>query len=138
MKTKKIRVALVVAQFHKEIAEIMVRVAVETVKGSGGLPGEIVCVPGCFEMPLAAKRLLSKKTVDAVVVLGPIEKGETLHGEVMGHVVLNALMTLQLNADKPIGFGIIGPGATEKQSRLRMKSAAQGAVLAAISQARHK
>lgn len=138
MKTKKIRVALVVAQFHKEIADVMVRTATETVKVSGGSVGEIVWVPGCFEMPLTVKRLLSKNTVDAVVVMGPIEKGETLHGEVMGHVVLNALMTLQLAADKPIGFGIIGPGATEKQSRLRMKGAAQGAVLAALSQAPQK
>lgn len=138
MKTKKIRVALVVAQFHKEIAEAMLLTATETVKGAGGLLGEVVYVPGCFEMPLAVKRLLSRKTVDAVVVLGPIEKGETLHGEVMGHVVLSALMTLQLAADKPIGFGIIGPGATEKQSRLRMKGAAQGAALAALSQARQK
>ncbi len=134
MKIKKIRVALVAAQFHKEISDTMIRIASETIEKSGGVLSEIVHVPGCFEMPLAVKRLLAKKTVDAVVVLGPIEKGETLHGEVMGHVVLNALMTLQLSAMKPIGFGIIGPGATKEQARARMEGAAQAAVLAALAQ----
>ncbi|MDP2630136.1 MAG: 6,7-dimethyl-8-ribityllumazine synthase [Candidatus Uhrbacteria bacterium] len=134
MNKKRIRVALVVTQFHKEISDEMIYVASETVEKSGATLAGTVLVPGCFEMPLAVKRLLSKKTVDAVVVLGPIEKGETLHGEVMGHVVCHALMTLQLAVMKPIGFGIIGPGATKEQARARMKGAAQGAVRAALSQ----
>ncbi len=134
MKKKKIRVALVVAQFHKEIAAVMTRAAVDELEKRGGILADIIPVLGCFEMPLAVKRLMAKKSVDALVVLGPIEKGETLHGEVMGHVVLNALMTLQLATMKPIGFGIIGPGATIKQAQARMKGAAQGAVRAALSQ----
>ena len=134
MRKKKIRVALVVAQFHKEIADGMTHYASDEVEKCGGTLSEIVKIPGCFEMPLAVKRLMAKKSVDALVVLGPIEKGETLHGEVMGHVVLNALMALQLASMKPIGFGIIGPGATVKQAQARMKDAAQGAVRAALSQ----
>lgn len=138
MQSKKIRVALVVAQFHKEIADIMTRSASDEIEKCGGVLSQVVTVPGCFEMPLAVKRLMGKKSVDALVVLGPIEKGETLHGEVMGHVVLSALMTLQLAAMKPIGFGIIGPGATVEQARARMKDAARGAVRAALSQAQSK
>jgi 6,7-dimethyl-8-ribityllumazine synthase len=134
MKKKNFHIVFVVAQFHKDIADVMVSAAQQEVKAHGAVLKEIVRVPGCFEIPLAAKRLLMKKIIDAVVVLGYIEKGETLHGEVMGHVVHHALMGLQLDAMKPIGFGIIGPGATEKQARARMKGTAQAAVRAALSQ----
>ena len=56
---------------------------------------------------------------DAVVVLGHIERGETLHGEVMGHVVQHALVQLQFKYRKPVGVGIIGPGATAEQADVR-------------------
>ena len=54
---------------------------------------------------------------DGLVVLGYIERGETLHGEVMGHVVHTALVQLQLKYRKPVGIGIIGPGATAEQAQ---------------------
>ncbi len=127
MKKKK-RIAIVVAQFHKEIADAMVASAEKTAQECSAMVHAIIRVPGCFEIPLAAKRLLLKKNIDAIVVLGYIERGETLHGEVMGYVVHHALMQLQLELMKPIGFGIIGPGATEAQARKRMKSAARNAV----------
>lgn len=128
--TRKIRIALVAAQFHKAMSDTMIRTAKETLSDRGMVLAGVVTVPGCFEVPLATKKLLLKKSVDAVAVLGYIEKGETLHGEVMGHVVSQTLMELQLTAMKPIGFGIIGPGATEKQARVRMKNVARGAVSA--------
>lgn len=131
---KNIKIACVVAQFHKEIADAMVESAEKAARECEVTVQSIVRVPGCFEIPLAAKKLLLNKTVDAIVVLGFIEKGETLHGEVMGHAVHHALMQLQLEYGKPIGFGIIGPGATEKQARARMKGTSRAAVLAALSQ----
>lgn len=131
---KKRQIVIVVADFHKEIADAMVESAEKAARECGATVQGVVRVPGCFEIPLATKRLLAKRTVDLVVVLGYIEKGETLHGEVMGHVVYHALMQLQLEYAKPIGFGIIGPGATEKQARARMKGTSRAAVLAALSQ----
>lgn len=133
MKKKK-RIAIVVADFHKEIAKTMIASAEKTARECGVAVHAIVRVSGCFELPLAVKRRIKKGSIDAIVVLGYIEKGETLHGEVMGHVVHHALMQLQLEYGKPIGFGIIGPGATEKQARARMKGASRTAVLAALSQ----
>ena len=130
---KKAHIALVVAEFHKEIADAMVAAAEEEAVAGGASVVIIVRVPGCFEMPLVVKKLIQKKTVDAVVVLGYIEKGKTLHGEVMGHVVCHSLMQLQLEYMKPIGFGIIGPGATEAQARARMVVAAQCAARVAFS-----
>jgi 6,7-dimethyl-8-ribityllumazine synthase len=66
------------------------------------------------------------------VVLGFIERGQTQHGEVMGHVVHRALVDLELKHRKPVGIGIIGPGATSEQAEKRKVDYARAAVRAAL------
>jgi len=67
------------------------------------------------------KRIFEKSEAenkaDAIVVLGYIEKGETKNGELMGHVVVKTIKDLELRYNKPIGIGIIGPGATHEQAK---------------------
>ncbi|MTJ80279.1 MAG: 6,7-dimethyl-8-ribityllumazine synthase [Telmatospirillum sp.] len=87
-------------------------------------------VPGSYEKPLAVKRLLQRADVDAVVVLGIIERGETAHGLVMGQSVSNALVQLQLEFMKPIGIGIIGPEVHPSQIPPRMHPHSVAAVAA--------
>ena len=81
---------------------------------------------------MLADALLGRRDVDAVVVLGFIERGETLHGEVMGHVVHRALVESGLRAKKPVGLGIIGPGATLPQAKVRKEPSARAAVRAVV------
>lgn len=69
--------------------------------------------------------------IDAAVVLGIIEKGETKHGFVMGQVVYDAIIKLQLEFMKPIGLGILGPSITPDQIQPRLDSYAVAAVSAA-------
>ncbi len=125
---KKTRIALIAADFHKTIAEEMVMEAKKIISALNGRLAAEIHVCGAYEIPLAAKRVLANPMIDALVVLGWIEGGETLHGEVMGFVVHKTLMELQLTHDKPVGFGIIGPGATEDQARVRAKPVARRAV----------
>ena len=124
-------VVIIAAEFHKDIIEKMI----EAARGELKLQGKKVLVKmvaGCYEMPLLADKVMRKNGVEAVVVIGFIEKGETQHGQVMGYVVHKALVDLQLKHGKPIGLGIIGPGATKKQASLRAKAYATGAVKAAL------
>jgi 6,7-dimethyl-8-ribityllumazine synthase len=126
------RVAIVSAEFHEAIAEAMLAAANAEAASFGARVVETVHVPGCYETPLMTERLLGQKQIDAVVVLGCIERGETLHGEVMGHVVHRALVESSLRYDKPVGLGIIGPGATPAQAAARTDGAARAAVRAAM------
>jgi len=127
------RIIIIAATFHTESVEQMIAFTQKEFKVWGFPLSEVVRVPGCFEMPLAVKHVLSQKDVSGALVLGAIEKGETLHGEVMGHVVYRSLIDLELQYSKPIGIGIIGPGATPKQIQSRRESTAQSAVRALIS-----
>jgi 6,7-dimethyl-8-ribityllumazine synthase len=119
-----------VAEFHRSLVDAMLFFAANEAKDLGLRVLCTIRVQGSYETPLVAKRLLARRDVDALVVLGFIERGETLHGEVMGHVVHRALVESSLQFDKPVGLGLIGPGATKKQADARRKASARAAVRA--------
>lgn len=125
-------IGIIAAEFNPEIVEPMVEAAQQELESAGVLVAHVVRVPGSYEIPLAADMLLKKGGIDAVVVLGYIEKGETLHGEVMGHVVHRSIVEMQLNYSIPIAIGIIGPGATIEQARKRNREYAIGAAQCAL------
>ena len=125
-------ITIITTEFHKEISEKMVSFAKEELENKGKKEISIIKTLGSFEVPLLAQEVLEKNSTEGIVVLGYIEKGETLHGEVMGHVVHSKLLDLGLKHKKPIGFGIIGPGATLDQAKARAESTARRAVQALL------
>ena len=123
-------VAIVAGSYHKDKVELMVEI-VKSLSAENDLLIEETCwVPGSMELPLQIKRLLLRESIEGVIVLGIIEKGETDHGLVMGQAVTKSIIDLQLLSMKPIGFGIIGPGAEEEQITQRIQAHAKQAVLA--------
>ena len=129
---KAARLAVVVADFHQELAQAQLNAAEDEAKRLGATILLTLRVPGCYETPLVSDHLLGRREVDALVVLGCIERGETLHGEVMGHVVHRALVEASLRHKKPVGLGIIGPGANWKQAEARKEPSARAAIRAAV------
>ena len=122
------RIALVLGSFHKKEADDMLVAAHAAALENHIRITEEVWVPGSMEAPLAIKRLLMREDIDGVVVLGIIERGETKHGLVMGEVVYDAIIRLQLEFMKPIGFGILGPEILPEQIPPRVKPYAHAAV----------
>ena len=123
-------IAIVAGSYHKESVELMVEKAREIATDSNLIVEDVSWVPGSMEVPLQIKRLFLRDSIDGAVVLGIIENGETKHGLVMGQAVTNALIDLQTASMKPIGFGIIGPGAKSEQIEKRLLPYAEKAVLA--------
>jgi len=72
--------------------------------------------------------MLQNEDVHGAVVLGIIERGETEHGLVMGQSVTRAVIDLQISHNKPIGLGIIGPGADPEHIEPRLEPHARAAV----------
>ena len=123
-------IVIVAGSFHKELVEQMVEEAKITASENDLILEEVCWVPGSMEVPLQLKRLLLRESVDGAVVLGIIEKGKTEHGLVMGQAVTKGIIDLQLASMKPIGYGIIGPGAKMEQINERLKPYARKAILA--------
>jgi 6,7-dimethyl-8-ribityllumazine synthase len=122
------RIALVCARYHRENVELMLEVAKNRAQDFGIEVAEIIWVPGSMEIPLAIKGLISRDDIDGAACLGIIEKGETQHGLVMGQAVVKTILELQLEFDKPIGLGIIGPGAEPEHVEPRLAPHASGAI----------
>lgn len=126
------KICVIVAEFHKKLADEMLERAKAIAPELNASIDDVVWVPGSFEIPFALNEILKLKKFDAIAVLGYIEKGETLHGEIMGHQVVNKIFDLELQYDIPVGLGIIGPGATMEQAIVRTKSSAEKAMKAAV------
>ena len=123
-------IAIVAGSYHKESVEKMVEKAKAVASDNNLIVEEVNWVPGSMEVPLQIKRLFLRDSIDGAVVLGIIENGETKHGLVMGKAVIDSLLNLQLASMKPIGFGIIGPGAKPEHIEERLLPYAENAVLA--------
>ena len=70
----------------------------------------ILQVPGTFELPSAARMLAGKHpSVDAVICIGCVIKGETQHNEYINMSVANALQNLSIATNKAFIFGVLTP-----------------------------
>jgi 6,7-dimethyl-8-ribityllumazine synthase len=127
------RIGILAADFNKQIVDPMIDAVTKDAQAGQREAGPVVRVPGCYEIPLAAQQMLSARDCAGIVVLGYIETGETLHGEVMGHVVHAALVDLSLKHGKPVGIGIIGPGASLAQAETRKVDYARAALRACLA-----
>ena len=128
--SKNFNIALVIGSYHKKETAIMEEAASYAAKDLGLSITEKIWVPGSMEKPLAVKRVISRRNICGVVVLGIIERGETAHGLVMGQAVIQSLIKLQIDFDKPIGIGILGPNILPDQIPARIKPYAEDAVKA--------
>ena len=126
-----VRIALAVSEFNFDITLMMLERAKEEVGFLGARLGPVVRTPGVFDLPLAAKALLARSDVDAVVALGAVIEGETEHDTVIMQQASRKLADLAVDTGKPVGLGISGPGETRLQAQDRIENAAN-AVRAAV------
>lgn len=133
---KNIRLGLVVSDFNEEITSIMEKAAEKAAKSLKLDVAKKIHVPGAFEIPFAANKLLKDKKIEAVVALGAVLQGETHHDVVIMNAVSSALVDLSVRYNKPIGFGIIGPRVTWIKAKARAEEYAKRAVEAALQMCR--
>ncbi len=103
------RVAVVTADYYADLAEWLedgVRRALDAC-GVAADAREFYRVPGCFELPLASRRLIDAGRFDAIVALGVVVRGATPHFEYVAGECSRGLMDVQLATKVPIGFGVL-------------------------------
>ena len=64
-------------------------------------------VPGCFELPVAARRLIRGGDYDGIVALGVVVRGETPHFDFVAGECARGIMDVQISSGVPIGFGVL-------------------------------
>lgn len=113
---KAYKIGAVLAEFNYEVTMLMMERAKAEAEFLGVEITKTIKVPGVFDMPLAIKKLLECKDIDAVITLGAVITGATKHDEVIMAQASRQIMDLALSYDKPVAFGVNGPGMTELEA----------------------
>ena len=113
---KNYKIGMVAAEFNYDVTMLMMERAKAEADFLGVTITKTIMVPGVFEIPLAAKNMLEKDDVDAVITLGAVIKGETDHDQIVISQASRLVADLALKFNKPVGFGITGPNMTQLQA----------------------
>jgi len=115
--------AIVVSRFNEEITEGLLRGAQEALAAAGVNAADVtvVPVPGAFEIPLTARRLATTGRFDAIVCLGCLIKGDTMHFEYIASAVSHGIMSAGIETGVPMTFGVLTT-LTEDQAAMRAAS----------------
>jgi 6,7-dimethyl-8-ribityllumazine synthase len=115
-----VSLGLVVSRFNREVTEQMEEHALEAAADRGAEVVETLRVPGAYDSPLAADRLARRDDIDAVAVVGTIVTGDTDHDRVIADAAAQGLTDVSLDRDKPVTFGVSGPGMSGAEARERV------------------
>jgi 6,7-dimethyl-8-ribityllumazine synthase len=102
-----LRIGVVVSRFNEFITENLVKGALEILERHGCSAENtiVVKVPGAWELPVAARSLVSH--CDAVVALGAVIRGDTPHFEYVCNGAEAGLRQVSLESGVPIAFGVL-------------------------------
>ncbi|MCX8022378.1 MAG: 6,7-dimethyl-8-ribityllumazine synthase [Syntrophorhabdaceae bacterium] len=109
LNAKGFKFAIVASRFNSFISDRLLEGAMDALLRHGAEEKdiEIYKVPGAFEIPLTAKLLAKKKTIDAVICLGAVIRGSTQHFHYVASEVSKGIAQVALDFEKPVIFGVI-------------------------------
>jgi len=102
-------VALVVSTFYSDLSNKLVEGAINKFVENGGSPENLqqFNVPGSFEIPQVANKVVQSGEFDAVVCLGAVIRGKTPHFDYVCENVTRGVGEIARNADIPVIFGVL-------------------------------
>jgi len=106
---KGLKFGMVLSRFNNFISERLMEGALDALKRSGAEEGDcsVVRVPGAFEIPLAAKKMVNTGRYDAIICLGAVIRGATPHFAYIAAEVTKGIASLSIESEVPISFGIL-------------------------------
>jgi len=134
------RFAVVVSRFNSFITERLLDGALLALRQAGAAKEDItvVHVPGAFEIPSAARQLAASGKYDAIVCIGCLLRGGTLHYEVIANEVTRGVGQSAQETGVPHAFGVLTCDTLEQAiDRAGLKAGNKGyeAGLAAVEMA---
>jgi len=132
--------ALVVSRFNSFITERLLDGAVQALRQCGTTASDIttVHVPGAFEIPSAARQLAQSGKFNAIICIGCVIRGDTLHYEVIANEVTRGIGQAAQETGVPHAFGVLTCDTLEQAiDRAGLKAGNKGfeAGLAAVEMA---
>jgi 6,7-dimethyl-8-ribityllumazine synthase len=133
------RVLIVEARFYDDIGDALLAGATAALDAAGALY-ERLSVPGALEIPAAVAMAWDSGRYDAIVALGCVIRGDTIHFEIVSQESARALMDLSVAWQIPLGNGILTVNDdSQAWARARIEEGDKGgdAARAALAMLRH-
>jgi len=104
-----LKVAVAAARFNEPMIEALLARVVGRLRARGVKERNLTIerVPGSNELPVAAQLLVDARRPDAVVALGVIIRGDTIHYELIATAATNGLMDVALASRIPVINGVV-------------------------------
>lgn len=112
---KGLKVAIVCGRFNEFITSKLLGGAKDALVRHGVAESDIhvAWVPGAFEIPLVAQKLV-KKDYDAVITLGAVIRGATPHFDYVCSEVSKGVAHASWESGKPVIFGVLTVNSIEE------------------------
>jgi 6,7-dimethyl-8-ribityllumazine synthase len=121
--------AIVVSRFNAFVTERLLGGAMDALLRTGVARADIhaVRVPGSYEIPVMARQLASTGDYDAIICLGCLIRGETLHYEVIANEAARGIGQSAQETGVPHAFGVLTCDTLEQAlDRAGLKSGNKG------------
>ena len=103
------RIAIVAARFNDAVVSRLLEAALDTLAEHGVNRDEVhvVRVPGAFEIPVTARWLAHRGSVDAVLALGAVIRGDTPHFDYVSAETARGIQSVSIETGVPVLFGVL-------------------------------
>jgi 6,7-dimethyl-8-ribityllumazine synthase len=110
------RFAIIVSRFNDFISSRLVEGAIDALNRHGANDEQVslVKVPGAFEIPHTAKRLVESNRYDAIICLGAVIRGSTPHFEYVAAEVSKGIANVGIDSKIPVTFGVLTTDSLEQ------------------------
>lgn len=111
-----LKFGIIVGRFNEFIGGKLLSGAIDGFKRHGVEEEniEIAWVPGAFEMPLIAKKMVNTKKYDGVICLGAVIRGATPHFDYVSSEVSKGVASVSLETGVPVIFGVLTTDTIEQ------------------------
>lgn len=130
------RYAIAVGRFNSFVVESLLSGALDALKRHGVSDSNItiIRVPGAWELPLIAKKLVATAKYDAIIALGAVIRGGTPHFDFVAGECAKGLGVVSLDSGLPISFGVLTVDSIEQAiERSGTKAGNKGADAAMVA-----
>jgi len=113
---KGLKLAIVHSRWNDFMGQKLYEGAWDTLVRLGVKPEDIdvAKVPGSFEIALATRKLAEKKSYDAIVCLGVLIRGGTIHFDLIASEVAKGIAQVSRETGIPATFGVITTESIEQ------------------------
>jgi len=109
LQAKGLRFGIVSSRFNEFSSARLLEGALDSLQRHGAQAADItvVRVPGCWEIPVVARRMAVSRAHDAVIALGVLVRGETAHFDLIAAQVARGLASAAEETGVPVIFGVL-------------------------------